>query len=838
MKIPNLLTHWLSSAALLVSLSAFLGSCSTTPTSTPAVQPAASSPLLQVNVTNIGTDHPTSEVSFVTGAIGKQALSSVASGLSVQNISTEYVRDRVNNVVYLQSMFKVTNTSDHIMEGLTFLPVNLDDTDGNPGNNAAAPTIGNTPFVTLKYWDGTDASSQAVNLTLTRGQKLNVATGGVSDHPDATPYVMAIDRSGLTLTPPTGLTGQFYGTGGWQREVSLPMNGSAIVTLGVRLPYSGNVPAAVSYYTVPVETKAATPPSVSATLSTSGGVVQLDQATLEIPAGVLTSDTNVVLTKLSLPPSPVPAPFSTVGVYRLQINTQQLQDNVRLTLPIANNASTNTPVEELYEWSGGKYQKRSIGGEDGKFTVYLNGQDISNNQLDLSFVVVRASESQLSASFATSGGVFNGLYGECPVGMTPYFGSCIVAGMQQNTITPQALVSTIKLFSFNAGNVSPTCADYVSKLCTYTSEQAAIDIIKNANADILLLQEVWNNECGSFASKPDKNLDRVCGPKRKTNRQDQRLVNSLDYDTRCAPLSQGGYECIALRKTKFVFAALSPQAAAFTNPVCEGDNARGKDTGFFVQTVKMLSPLGSVPISFDVLNAHLASPAPTAGQNSNIPCRNLQIYAVINTYKNTNHRLLIGGDFNTEYHGTGTDASALRNLGAPFNAKIDAYPAVRLTYMVDDTTQLTSWNIVANRAYDHVLSNFTDVLNGSPCIRGGRQIGFDHRTTSCKLVGFDTGIAKTGLLVTDTTGSRPQEFVSVIIRAARKGAKIPFATYKTDGSGAYMYEVVLPSSLTFQLDLDMNCIYMPHGYVFATTEPGNSTSAGYASVAGNRMMCP
>ncbi|WP_456831474.1 hypothetical protein [Deinococcus sp. UYEF24] len=163
-----------------------------------------------------------------------QALASTPEALGFTGVPL-YVSsftDKVSRIRHVQATFKVTNTSGRTLENLSFLPVVTSDTDGDPSNNATAPTINGTPFRSVQYFDGSDASARAAALTLGAGQRLDLASGkGVID-PAASPFRTGLDISQVVPAAPVGLSAAALSFG-WQVAPALAPGESTNVTFAV-----------------------------------------------------------------------------------------------------------------------------------------------------------------------------------------------------------------------------------------------------------------------------------------------------------------------------------------------------------------------------------------------------------------------------------------------------------------------------------------------------------------------------------------------------------------------------------------------------------------------------
>ncbi|WP_051963466.1 leishmanolysin-related zinc metalloendopeptidase [Deinococcus misasensis] len=117
--------------------------------------------LVEFEFQQLNTPQPTSTVKMLTSGVSKQNLRVVDSGLVFQALSNSTFTVRRTGIRYLNAAYRVTNNTGRTLHNLTFVGVNLDDLDGNPSNNTTQPTPSDTIFRSVKFYDGTDASSKA-----------------------------------------------------------------------------------------------------------------------------------------------------------------------------------------------------------------------------------------------------------------------------------------------------------------------------------------------------------------------------------------------------------------------------------------------------------------------------------------------------------------------------------------------------------------------------------------------------------------------------------------------------------------------------------------------------
>ncbi|GEM46947.1 hypothetical protein DC3_25820 [Deinococcus cellulosilyticus NBRC 106333 = KACC 11606] len=205
-------------------------------------QPCAPNPpqtggptLYELTFTDANSKNPKVEINaYKQTASGyqKTALTDANGSFTLQRLGVESFSVDSTKKRHLKARYKITNTSGKAIENIAFIPVDTDD-DGNPSNNGGnTPTVGNTPIKSLRYFDGSDASSKASNITLMRGQSYDINTDSTSADPTATPFLTGLNVSGITPTAPTGMVIAEVKNYGWQVPGVLPIGGSVNVTLG------------------------------------------------------------------------------------------------------------------------------------------------------------------------------------------------------------------------------------------------------------------------------------------------------------------------------------------------------------------------------------------------------------------------------------------------------------------------------------------------------------------------------------------------------------------------------------------------------------------------------
>lgn len=220
----------------VLALTVLLGACGRTPEAVTPPVAAMPSALYELHFQNLGSAQTTASAQRLGGGLGAQRLENAPEPLALGTtpLSTlEFVTtENGKSVRHAQATFKLTNTSGRTLKNLVFLPVALNDTDGDPSNNAQAPTAGGTPFRTVRYFDGSDASALAGTLTPVQGQRLNAEKTGAQADPEADAYFRGLSTAGLNVAAPAGLSVQVT-DGGWLAATTLAAGASTNVTFAV-----------------------------------------------------------------------------------------------------------------------------------------------------------------------------------------------------------------------------------------------------------------------------------------------------------------------------------------------------------------------------------------------------------------------------------------------------------------------------------------------------------------------------------------------------------------------------------------------------------------------------
>ena len=140
---------------------------------------------------------------------------------------------------YVQVTYRVTNNTGLTLNSLKFVP--------------AVPTGSTTPFTSVKYFDGSDASSKAGSLTPIQAQTYVTASDTVITDAGSSPFVTGLDLSGVD-TAGQGVSS--VTTSGWQAASTLAPGASTNVTFAVKLPAAAdpkNDPFSFSLNVIPVQ---------------------------------------------------------------------------------------------------------------------------------------------------------------------------------------------------------------------------------------------------------------------------------------------------------------------------------------------------------------------------------------------------------------------------------------------------------------------------------------------------------------------------------------------------------------------------------------------------------
>ncbi|WP_221089554.1 hypothetical protein [Deinococcus aquaedulcis] len=233
----------------LAGLLALLSACSPTPLPVP-VSPGPATPAarglyeLQVQVSPNGVGQASLH-RVAPSALQGQRLTSAGDPLQLgaQAITTQTFTTTKDGaaVRHISTTFAATNVSGASLQNLTLLPVVLTDIDGDPGNNATAPTVAGTPFRGVRLFDGSDASAQAAAIRPVQGQQVDVRTGESGDNLAATPFIRLLNVMDLGAAAPAGLSMTVQNQG-WLAAETLAPGATVPVTFAVDLPIDRSNP--------------------------------------------------------------------------------------------------------------------------------------------------------------------------------------------------------------------------------------------------------------------------------------------------------------------------------------------------------------------------------------------------------------------------------------------------------------------------------------------------------------------------------------------------------------------------------------------------------------------
>lgn len=217
-------------------LAGLLASCASQTTPTATTPAPAQGGLYTLSFQGIGSGNTTVTAQSASRRLSSQTLADVPEPLGIERTpvatSTFVTTKDGVSTRHIQVTFRVTNTTAQTQSNLVLAPVITADTDGNPANNAQAPTVAGTPFRDVRFFDGSDASSAASQLILTQGKTLQGTQPALN--PAQTPYFESLDTSTLTPAPPAGLSATVMKSG-WLAAQKLAPGASVDVTFAVDL---------------------------------------------------------------------------------------------------------------------------------------------------------------------------------------------------------------------------------------------------------------------------------------------------------------------------------------------------------------------------------------------------------------------------------------------------------------------------------------------------------------------------------------------------------------------------------------------------------------------------
>lgn len=129
-------------------------------------------------------------------------------------------------------------------------------------------------------------------------------------------------------------------------------------------------------------------------------------------------------------PAPIPAPYRALEAYQFTAKEGEFKGGeLEVIIPKSVVSNTREYLTELYRYENGEYIKEQIEGEPKQFHFYVSRQWTEKGppkgDYKTTYVIARVSIKDLKHSFESTGGKFNGVYGECPEGTMSYFGKCI-----------------------------------------------------------------------------------------------------------------------------------------------------------------------------------------------------------------------------------------------------------------------------------------------------------------------------------------------------------------------------------------------------------------------------
>lgn len=150
-----------------------------------------------------------------------------------------------------------------------------------------------------------------------------------------------------------------------------------------------------------------------------------------LPAAFLSSSAlGYQLQPIKKLPAPIPAPYRALEAYQFTAKEGEFKGGeLEVIIPKSVVSNTREYLMELYRYENGKYIKEQIEGAPKQFQFYITRywteKGPPKGDYKITYVVTRVSIKDLERGFASTGGKFNGIYGECPEGTQSYFGKCI-----------------------------------------------------------------------------------------------------------------------------------------------------------------------------------------------------------------------------------------------------------------------------------------------------------------------------------------------------------------------------------------------------------------------------
>ncbi|SMB91849.1 ExeM/NucH family extracellular endonuclease [Deinococcus hopiensis] len=218
--------------SLLAGLLA-LASCSQVPQvavpAAPAIPtraPLKSLGVYELSVTGANTASPSATIR----PTGLQGQAQEVGGLTFAPVSFGTFTDEATRTRHLRATFRVTNGSGQALTAPAYIPL---DTEGT------GATVGNTPFLGVQYFDGSDASARAGDIAVDTPRRVNSATGAIEADPSATPLVGNLNAGDLQVSVPAGQQLAGVAHQGWQGGAVAP-GGEQVVTFAAKVPMAAS----------------------------------------------------------------------------------------------------------------------------------------------------------------------------------------------------------------------------------------------------------------------------------------------------------------------------------------------------------------------------------------------------------------------------------------------------------------------------------------------------------------------------------------------------------------------------------------------------------------------
>ena len=204
-----------------------LAACGQTPppfAASPTPLPASPMPqtlggLYQIQFGDLGSDHPTSSAqALASRGLATQGLETVPAqfSLTLQAVQTFAVAS--TQIRHIRATYLVTNKTGQTLQSPKFLAV------------VPAGSTTDTVFSSVRYFDGSDASSASTQLALVQGQTYDTATGRALPDPGANAMLTGLDVSNVDIT---GQGVKSLTQTGWRLANILTPGASALITFGV-----------------------------------------------------------------------------------------------------------------------------------------------------------------------------------------------------------------------------------------------------------------------------------------------------------------------------------------------------------------------------------------------------------------------------------------------------------------------------------------------------------------------------------------------------------------------------------------------------------------------------